>query len=505
MTDPAKEDHEFAVHKMMDELREYVYKDLRIKAVNDWNSKNGRSMASRALGGAAYGSAAYGDTSAAAYISTYKQNTYLFSQQPYTLYNSSLFKIPTMDDVEISYSDLSLKLWCFRFLGFCHTCMGIVFMATIIAFIVDIVREKLDDLKKGKSKVIETNHIIMVGWTDKSISIIKELADANSSEGGVVIVILTLDDKEKVESTIGAFFPRGLMGTLTHSLSLSSSISLSHTHTRAHILTLSLSLSLYLSFSLSGTQLVVRNGSGLQASDLYKINIQYARCIILLANMHTTADSSDASTVQTILSIKSLNIDYLCGYLVCEMRDKDNETLAQIVGGDETESLVAHDIIGRLMVMSSRQPGLSKVYDSVLGFEGDEFYIKEWPELVGQKFEDLLLQFPEAIVFGVKQASDDRIRINPGSEYVIGKGDEIVVIAEDNDTYKPEKAPPLLPGRMPKVKAKDMTPEKVLICGWRRDVRDVIKLLDELLNPGSEVHIICKKTEEERNEEFVNR
>ena len=61
--------------------------------------------------------------------------------------------------------------------------------------------------------------------------------------------------------------------------------------------------------------------------------------------------SLDAASIQTLLSIKSLPVEYLCGFIVCEMRDKDNETLAQIVGGNEVETVIAHDVIGRLMIM----------------------------------------------------------------------------------------------------------------------------------------------------------
>ena len=51
------------------------------------------------------------------------------------------------------------------------------------------------------------------------------------------------------------------------------------------------------------------------------------------------------------------------------MRDKDNEALIHLIGRGNVETVVSHDIIGRLMLMSVRQPGLAEVYGSVLGFE----------------------------------------------------------------------------------------------------------------------------------------
>lgn len=77
-----------------------------------------------------------------------------------------------------------------------------------------------------------------------------------------------------------------------------------------------------------------------------------------------------------------------------------------------------------------------------MGFENAEFYIKRWPELDGLHFEDVLLSFPDAIPCGVKVASDHgKIIINPDDKYILKEGDEILVIAEDDDTYAPGPLP----------------------------------------------------------------
>ena len=36
-------------------------------------------------------------------------------------------------------------------------------------------------------------------------------------------------------------------------------------------------------------------------------------------------------------------------------------------------------------------------------------------------------------------------------------------------------------------------PEKILFCGWRRDVRDMLLLLDTMVAPGSELHMFNEK------------
>jgi hypothetical protein len=65
------------------------------------------------------------------------------------------------------------------------------------------------------------------------------------------------------------------------------------------------------------------------------------------------------------------------------------------------ETIVSHDIIGRLMLQCARQTGLSFVFEDLMGFEGAEFYEGHWPVLAGKTFRDALLSFPEAVPIGI--------------------------------------------------------------------------------------------------------
>ena len=51
----------------------------------------------------------------------------------------------------------------------------------------------------------------------------------------------------------------------------------------------------------------------------------------------------------------------LRGHVVVEMSDLDNEPLVKLVGGELIETVVAHDVIGRLMIQCALQPGLAQV------------------------------------------------------------------------------------------------------------------------------------------------
>lgn len=88
---------------------------------------------------------------------------------------------------------------------------------------------------------------------------------------------------------------------------------------------------------------------------------------------------------------------------------------------------------------------LFQIWEDILGFENCEFYIKRWSQLDGMQFEDILISFPDAIPCGIKVASyGGKIILNPDDSYVLQEGDEILVIAEDDDSYAPAPMPTVL-------------------------------------------------------------
>ncbi|KAJ4851416.1 Ion channel dmi1 [Turnera subulata] len=272
---------------------------------------------------------------------------------------------------------------------------GMLIFAMMLGLVSDAISEKVDSLRKGKSEVIEKNHILILGWSDKLGSLLKQLAIANKSVGGGVVVVLAERDKEEMEMDIAK-----------------------------------------LEFDFMGTSVICRSGSPLILADLKKVSVSKARAIIVLAS-DENADQSDARALRVVLSLTGVK-EGLRGHVVVEMSDLDNEHLVKLVGGELIETVVAHDVIGRLMIQCALQPGLAQIWEDILGFENAEFYIKRWPQLEGLRFEDVLISFPDAVPCGVKVAAEGgKINLNPDDNYVLKEGDEIIVIAEDDDTYAP--------------------------------------------------------------------
>jgi hypothetical protein len=206
------------------------------------------------------------------------------------------------------------------------------------------------------------------------------------------------------------------------------------------------------------------------------------------------------------------------------------------------------------------------------GFDGDEFYMDYWSEIVGLKFGQLPELFPDAIVCGVCDEYN-RVVLNPNQDYVMKELDELVVIAESVDSYQPysfllgcledttkhasigetsmrlESATSgcrrnsytrvtdavssgiaqtlrILKAVKPGFDAdklaldvnyiglKDLqtfcnrpapaeqhhvvTGENFLIIGWRRDLRDVLVALDEIVGPDTTVYLFDDLSKDER-------
>jgi len=177
---------------------------------------------------------------------------------------------------------------------------------------------------------------------------------------------------------------------------------------------------------------------------------------------------------------------------------------------------------------------LTEVLQSLLTFEGAEFYFKAWPELTGVTFGEVCFRFPDAIVLGVKpfnvkeglnQIANSRwgssveskmnrkIFLNPPDDYVVRDGDLICVLADDDDSYAPRQfvdvarmkealsamnrvrfTPPLL------IKGQ---PESFLFCGSRRDMDDMIDELEKTVAPGSTLTLMSHLDIDEQKERLA--
>lgn len=336
-----------------------------------------------------------------------------------------------------------------RIIGSMCAIMGIMFFSIVVAVVVDFVDERMMEIRRGKSRIIEKNHTLILGWNQKTFFVASEICEANRSNGGGVITVLGDPHKTAMDAAFHRMIPKR---------------------------------------DRYGTRIICRTGAGVVSSDLRRMSVHTARSIIILAGTGE-ADKVDSDTLRTVLGIRNLVSPVWQGHIVAEVREMDNTDLVKTIGGLLVEPVVSQDIIGRLMLMSVRHPGIIKVYEALIGFSGDEFYMRNWPELVGVRFWDLQACFPDAVPIGLV-GEDQSVELLPGSFRILGPNDMLIVIAEDDDSYKVEKPGDLDAGSAPDLEPTQRGQELVLFCGWRRNNRDILLQLNESLAPGSEVHMV---------------
>lgn len=87
------------------------------------------------------------------------------------------------------------------------TLFGMFFMATLIGIINNGLENYMDMLNRGRSRVLETGHTIILGTNEIGLSILGELFEANMSEKKKTVVILSPDhEKQELEEIIRARF-----------------------------------------------------------------------------------------------------------------------------------------------------------------------------------------------------------------------------------------------------------------------------------------------------------
>jgi ion channel POLLUX/CASTOR len=215
-----------------------------------------------------------------------------------------------------------------------------------------------------------------------------------------------------------------------------------------------------------------------------------------------SSSDPDVNIVRIVLSLRGLGAP-ANGHIVAEIHRSDNEQLVKIVGQDAVETFVTHDIVGRLLLHCAREKGLAQVFEQLLGFEGSEFYIQEWPDLVGLTFGEVLYRFEEAVVIGILRSSDsttgDGTRslplLNPPSDLIVETGDRIIVLAEDDDTYESSPLPLYVSSDQDELflyavyQPRHRVVERVLIVGWKEPMVGIFQEFNASACPGSEMTV----------------
>ncbi|HZE41214.1 MAG TPA: hypothetical protein VE172_20635 [Stackebrandtia sp.] len=322
---------------------------------------------------------------------------------------------------------------------------GIVIVSSLVGILSAGLDAKLEELRKGRSLVVETNHTIVLGWSDQVFTVISELMEANESERHACIAILADRDKVEMEDEIRA--------------------KIGNTRT---------------------TKVVCRTGDPADPTDIAIVNPDQAKGIILL-----TSDDvdPDAQLVRSLLAVTQGGQADGC-HVVGAVSDSRNLPAARLAGGPRARIVDATDTMARLMVQTCRQSGLSVVYQDLLDFDGDEMYMAEEPRLVGCNMAQAIHAFRSSSVMGL-QTADGKCLINPPSSTIINPGDRLIVLAEDDSAITLDGGNPTIDESVIVARGEASNrPERTLVLGWNARATTILEQLDAYVAPGSIADVV---------------
>jgi len=358
------------------------------------------------------------------------------------------------------------KGWPYRIVMLLITGYGIIMLSTFIGLMSNGILRKAIELRKGRSKVLENNHILILGWSSKIITVISELIIANENQVRPVIVVLADRDKVEMEDEVHSKVP-----------------------------------------NTQNTKLIFRSGNPIDINDLNIASPGLAKSIIVLSSK---SENSDAEIIKVILAItKSLSGEKAKFHIVAEIENKKNLEVAKMIGGDNVELILSNEFVSRILVQTSRQAGLSIVYTDLLDFKGDEIYFTEEPKLDGKTFREALFSYDKSTVIGIRTKINEVI-LNPPGDTLLDNGTQIITISEDDDKViftgtNSNINENLIRG----VTLSGVQHENILILGWNSRAKIIIRELASYTSTMGKITVIAElknmdKTIAKLNEECRN-
>lgn len=373
---------------------------------------------------------ARGTTAALAWLGIVTLGTVLFSAALLTLFGVTFTGSENSGLLEDFWQSLLRILdtgtmagdigWGRRILALLVTLFGLLIAGTLIGIIAAGVEDRIDSMRRGRSTVIESGHLVILGGSSRLPVIIGQLVLANAERGANTIVVLSQTDPTELRRNVIEGVP-----------------------------------------DMYDTRVVYRFGDPRVRADLSLARIGEARGVIVLSE----SDGDDVSVTQTVLALHA-ELGGL-GELPVVARVADPTTAQRLVHacGPTMHPIVTTEAVARTGAFALRQRGLSNVVSELTDFSGCDLHVTSRPELIGARFDEIVGRFTNARPLGLARP-DGRIELNPPADSIVTEGDRLIVIADDIETIEPADSPLHLTWGEPAGLVAAAVEEHILVLGW---------------------------------------
>lgn len=273
---------------------------------------------------------------------------------------------------------------------------GLLVTSVLIGIISTAMEEKIESLKKGNVRVMEENHIVVLGFEAGEYALIQELV-AGADKRPCCIVLAAEMDREKMEDCIrdNVKCPKNVR-ILCRSIDIFDPLALERC-------------------SISSCRTVL-----ITPTD----NDRTVRLVLAVTRALYKVTDRKIRTI-AVLSKNDYRIPHV-------MEEKYGVML-----------LRSSDTIAKIMAHSCTQPGLSKVMLEMFHFDGSEMHIVSLPGMEGLTFEELVCRIDDAAPMGIYKGKE--LYLNPDPGMVVEQGDRLLVFCEESDSARLTDAASLPP------------------------------------------------------------
>jgi voltage-gated potassium channel Kch len=310
--------------------------------------------------------------------------------------------------------------WGRRILALLITLFGLLVAGTLIGIIAAGVEDRIDSMRRGRSTVIESGHLVILGGSTRIPVIIEQLVLANAERGPNTIVVLSQTDPTELRRAVVDAVPDQLR-----------------------------------------TRVVYRYGDPTVRADLALARISEARGVVVLPEQ----EGDDVSVTQTVLALAAElgSLDELP--VVVEVAEPTTAHRLVEACGPTMHPIVTAGAIAKTGAFALRHRGLSKVVNELTDFYGCDLHVANRPELRGRRFDEVVGRYRNARPLGIARP-DGRFELNPPAESTFEDGDRLVVIAHDLERIEEVERPVRLhTGGRTELGAASVA-EHILVVGW---------------------------------------
>lgn len=340
--------------------------------------------------------------------------------------------------------------WRQRLVALTVTVFGLLVLGTLIGVIASGVEAQIDRMKRGRSAVVESDHIVVLGASSLLPGVVDQLCRANAGKRTAIVVMADEDPTE-----MGEQVRQGVENTF-------------------------------------GNRLVFRDGDPTRLADLELVRLGHCRTVVVLNGDGDHV--GDARAVHTVLAVRETLGDVDRTPIIVVLDEiAVAETLAASLDG-RVHTIVVSQAVARNVVFALRERGLGEVMAELSDFRGADIYVTQCPELVGTRFGAVAVGSFHSRPIG-RLTSNGTVELLLAFDAVIEEGDRLIVVARgdsvpiDVDSIADDGSWDVGSQERPVFQAPAAT-QHVLVVGWSGLGRPLLAGWALSAGAGSSVEVI---------------